>query len=130
MARLGFAANLLREHRGDGHVVALTAERIDRTEAHVLLAIDAGIEPPVSFGRIHHLPAAYLDRVMTGLRSRGLVGPDDRFTDAGRGTKDRIEALTDTLAAAPYETLPPAGLDELQALLQPIAARLRETGSR
>ncbi|MCK9824639.1 MarR family transcriptional regulator [Nocardioides cavernae] len=130
VARLWFAANMLREHRADGHVVALMAEQVDRTESHVLLAIDAGVDPPESFGRIHHLPQAYLDRVMAGLRSRGLLDPEGRFTAAGRATKDRVEALTDALAAAPYVALPPADLDELVTSMEPIAARLVETGSR
>lgn len=130
VARLWFAANMLREHRGDGHVVALMVEQVDRTEAHVFLAIDTGVQPPESFGRIHHLPAAYLAGVMSGLRARGLVDPDGRFTEAGRATKDRIEALTDALAAAPYVSLPPSDLEELMAVMEPIAARLRDAGSR
>lgn len=52
------------------------------------------------------------------------------FTDAGRETKQRIEALTDELAAPPYDTLSRAGLDELIAELEPIAAALVATGSQ
>jgi hypothetical protein len=127
VARLWHAANMLREHRGDGHVVALVSERIGGIEAHVLSALDMGIYPAESFGRIHHLPAALLVEVMAGLRDRGLLDADGRFTEAGRATKDRIEALTDALAEAPYDALEPAELDELVALLEPIAARLRAT---
>ena len=64
-----------------------------------------GIHPPESFGRIHHLPKQRLAAVMAGLRDRGLVDADGRFTDAGRETKQRIEALTDELAAPPYDAL-------------------------
>src|SRR6516164_6241828 len=39
LARLWYAGNLLREHRGDGHVVALVANGIGGTEAHVLHAL-------------------------------------------------------------------------------------------
>jgi hypothetical protein len=127
VARLWHAANMLREHRGDGHVVALVSERIGGIEAHVLSALDMGIYPAESFGRIHHLPAALLVEVMAGLRDRGLLDADGRFTEAGRATKERIEALTDALAEAPYDALEPAELDELVALLEPIAARLRAT---
>ena len=130
VARLWHAATMLREHRGDGHIAALVSERIGGTEAHVLSALDLGIHPPESFGRIHHLPEARLAAVMAGLRDRGLVDADGRFTAAGRATKDRVEALTDALAEAPYDGLEPAELDELVALLGPIAARLRATGSR
>ena len=40
VARLWHAANMLREHRGDGHIAALVSERIGGTEAHVLSALD------------------------------------------------------------------------------------------
>ena len=124
LARLWHAANMLREHRGDGHVVALVAEQVDRTECHVLLALDSGIHPPETFGRIHHLPKPYLASVMARLRERGIVDDTGHLTEAGRATKDRIEAMTDALAEAPYAALSPSELDELTTLLEPIAARL------
>src|SRR5262252_6765287 len=114
---------MLREHRGDGHIAVLVSERIGGTEAHVLSALDMGIYPAESFGRIHHLPKARLGAVMNGLRDRGLVDTDGRFTDAGRATKDRIESRTDALAEAPYEGLDPRELDQLVALLEPISTR-------
>ena len=129
VARLWHAANMLREHRGDGHVVALVSERIGGTEAHVLNALDAGIYPAESFGRIHHLPEAVLALVMAGLRDRGLLDASGRFTDAGRATKGRIESLTDALAEAPYQGLDPVELDELITVLGPISRRLEVTGS-
>ncbi|MFL6154780.1 MAG: SCO6745 family protein [Marmoricola sp.] len=129
VARLWFAANMVREHRGDGHIVALVAEGIGGLESHVLAALGADIYPAETFGRIHHLPDAQLAGVMEGLRERGLVDGSGRFTEAGRATKTRIEALTDSLAEAPYAALAPAELDELISLLEPIAARLAEAGS-
>ena len=130
VARLWHAANMLREHRGDGHIVALVSERIGGTESHVLSALDMGIFPAESFGRIHHLPAARLAEVMSGLRERGLVDVSGRLTDTGRETKRRIESLTDALAEAPYEGLDRCELDELLTSLEPIAQRLRATGSQ
>lgn len=124
VARLWHAANMLREHRGDGHIAALVSERIGGTEAHVLSALDMGIYPAESFGRIHHLPRARLAEVMAGLRNRGLVDDRGRFTDAGRATKARIEARTDDLAEAPYEGLEPVELDRLISLLEPISGKL------
>jgi hypothetical protein len=130
VARLWHAANMLREHRGDGHIVALVSEQIGRTEAHVLSALDLGIYPAESFGRIHHLPKAHLAAVMDGLRDRGLLDATGRFTDAGRRAKDRIEALTDALAEAPYAALERQDLDELIVSLEPISARLVAAGSK
>jgi hypothetical protein len=129
VARLWHAANMLREHRGDGHIAALVAERIGGTEAHVLSALDMGIYPAETFGRIHHLPESRLAETMNGLRDRGLLDLAGRFTDAGRATKDRIESMTDSLAEAPYEGLRPVDLDELVTLLEPISDRLKATGS-
>jgi hypothetical protein len=129
LTRLWHAANMLREHRGDGHIAALVSERIGGVESHVLSALDMDIYPPTSHGRIHHLPKALLAEVMGGLRERGIVDADGRFTESGRATKDRIEALTDSLAEAPYDALTQPELDELVALLEPIAARLEATGS-
>lgn len=125
VARLWFAANLLREHRGDGHIAALMAEQVGGLEAHVLCALDAGIHPAESFGRIHHLPKPVLADLMDGLRDRGLVDADGRFTPEGRATKDRVEAVTDALAEAPYAALEPAELDELIGLLEPISERVK-----
>lgn len=130
VARLWHSATMLREHRADGHIAALVGARIGGTEAHVLSALDLGIHPPESFGRIHHLPKRRLAAVMDGLRERGLVDADGRFTDAGRETKQRIEDLTDELAAPPYDALSPAELDELVAELEPITATLVAAGSK
>jgi hypothetical protein len=130
VARLWHAANMLREHRRDGHIAALVCERIGGTEAHVLSALAMGIYPAESFGRIHYLPEARLAEVMDGLRSRGLIDASGRFTDAGRATKARIESMTDALADAPYDGLEPLDLEQLIALLEPISRRLEATGSQ
>jgi hypothetical protein len=123
VARLWHAATLLREHRGDGHNAALQAHGIGGTEAHVLLALSLDMRAE-QFGRLHHLPSAQLAAVVDGLRDRGLVDAAGGFTDAGRQVKKRIEALTDELAAPPYDVLSAAELDELVAGLEPIAAAI------
>ncbi|WP_434781093.1 SCO6745 family protein [Amycolatopsis kentuckyensis] len=126
VARLWHAATLLREHRGDGHIAALLTEGIGGTEAHVLHALSVDL-PAEKFGRVWHLPAAQLDAVIDGMRARGLVGPDGWLTAEGRATKERVEALTDRLAEAPYAALTPAELDSLIADLTSISAPFRAT---
>src|SRR3954465_3339675 len=112
VARLWHAATLLREHRGDGHNAVLLAHGIGGSESHVLMALSLGMKAE-EFGRIHHLPKAQLAAVVDGLRRRGLVDAAGGFTDAGREIKDRIEALTDELAAPAYAVLSADELDEL-----------------
>ena len=125
VARLWHAATLLREHRGDGHTVALLAEGVGGTEAHVLHALFEEM-PAHEFGRVWHLPSAQLTAVIDGMRARGLVGTDGWLTDAGRATKERVEAMTDRLAEAPYDALEPGELDRLVVDLEPISNALRK----
>ena len=106
MARLWHGANLLREHRGDGHVAALLTAGIGGTEAHVLHALSEGM-PAEQFGRVSHLPHAQLAAVVDGMRTRGLIGADGWLTAAGRQIKERVESLTDELAAPAYDILEP-----------------------
>ena len=91
------------------------------TRTRVLLALSLGMRAE-EFGRIHHLPKAQLAAVVDGLRGRGLVDAAGGFTGAGRRTRERIEALTDELAAPVYDALTPDELDELIRGLEPIAA--------
>jgi len=129
VARLWHAATLLREHRGDGHIAALVTAGIGGTEAHVLHALWEGIAPE-KFGRVHHLPAHRLAAVVDEMRVRGLIDGSGSLSDAGRETKERIESITDDLAAAAYSSLEPSERDQLIADLEPITAALNAAGSR
>jgi hypothetical protein len=80
--------------------------------------------PAENFGRIHHLPAAQLAAVIDGMRDRDLIGDDGWLSKQGRAVKQRVEALTDSLAAKPYESLEPDELDELVASLEPLTTLL------
>lgn len=127
-ARFFHAGSLLREHRGDGHIAALMVEGIGGVESHVIYALAMDM-PAEQFGRVHHLPAAQLAAVIGGLCRRGLVGDDGRLTDDGRAVNQRIEALTDDLAASPYERLASSDLDELSSALEPLAELLLDAQS-
>jgi hypothetical protein len=129
VARLWHAATLLREHRGDGHNAALVAAGIGGTQAHVLHALSENI-PAHKFGRIHHLPADQLAKVVDEMQARGLIDACGWLSDAGQATKDRIESLTDDLAAPAYSGLEPGELGQLIADLEPISAALAAAGSR
>jgi hypothetical protein len=57
------------------------------------------------------------------MRARGLIESSGWLTDAGRETKERIESLTDDLAAPPYDALKPSELDQLIADSSPSPQR-------
>jgi len=63
-----------------------------------------------------------------GLRERGLVDAEGKFTPAGRETRSRIEALTDALAAPAYDCLQPHEIDQLTADLEPLVERIATAG--
>jgi Helix-turn-helix family len=127
VARLWHAATLLREHRGDGHLAALVSAGIGGQEAHVLHALSLGMKPE-EYGRLDPLTPAQLAAVVDGLRARGLVDATAAFTAAGRETKDRIESMTDALAAPAYESLQPGEVDQLIADLEPLVATIDSVG--
>jgi hypothetical protein len=67
---------------------------------------------------------AQLTAAIEGMRDRSLIGDDGWLSQQGRSVKQRVEELTDDLAAKPYEHLEPDELDELVATLEPLATLL------
>jgi hypothetical protein len=122
--RLWHASTLLREHRGDGHIVALAVAELGPCEAHVLrLAVSGApaesIRPYRGWGEEDWANAA------ERLRSRGLLDGSGGPTDAGRELHRSVEVLTDRLATVPAEAVDP---DRLARLLQPVHRSIAASG--
>jgi hypothetical protein len=117
---LWHAATLLREHRGDGHVAALTAAGLDGCEAHVSLAALGGIPRPVLQENRRWSDEDW-DAATSRLMERGWLNPDGTVTAAGRAGRAALEATTDALAAAPWEALGSDPTERLYDLLVPLA---------
>jgi hypothetical protein len=121
--RLFHAQTLLREHRGDGHVAALTLGGLDPVEAlltHLGSADGGGLALPViraTRGWSDEEWAAGQRR----LRERGLIDDQDQCTSDGRTLRATIEAHTDAAAAAPYDHLGPDRTARLRELVKPLA---------
>ena len=130
-ARQSGCAKMLRRILGDRvdtPAFAHAAELLTRAatsglESHVLAALDMDM-PAHEFSRLQHLPATQLGAVIDGMRDRGLIGSDGWLSENGRAVKQRVESLTDDLAAKPYESLEPVEIDELTDTLEPIAKLL------
>ena len=124
VARLFHAASLLHEHRGDGHIAVLMIEGVGGLEAHVLFALDMGM-PAEKLGNLSTTSRPRSSPPSsTESRDRGLIGDDGWLSEQGHAVKQRVEALTDDLAAKPYGSLEPGEVDELMATLEPLAALL------
>ncbi len=63
-------------------------------------------------------------------RVQGLIDASGWLSEAGREIKERIESLTDDLAAPAYDSLESTELDQLIADLEPISAALEAAGYR
>jgi hypothetical protein len=125
---LWHACSLLREHRFDGHVAALTGYGVRGIDA-LLLQVGSG----------KYLDAAAL-RSFRGwteeewaeaeelLRGRGSLDADGRLTAAGAELRGAVERVTDRLAAEPWERLGETSRERLFALLAPLDARLEGPG--
>lgn len=111
------AATLLREHRGDGHIVALQAHGIDPTEALVSHAA-AGAAPEEVFSSRQWTGEEW-SAARERLVSRGLLQADGGVTEEGLRIRTSIEKLTDELAAAPWQALTDDEVTRLAELLVP-----------
>lgn len=113
VARLWWATTVLREYRGDGHVLAATHAGLNGLET-TLTHIGAGVvtRPTMQPNRgwTDEQWAAAEDR----LRSRGLLDGDNALTSAGAELRARIEAETDRLATPSLRAVE----DELPLLRQ------------
>ena len=113
---LWHAATLLREHRGDGHVAALTAAGISGREAGVLHAIATAIPRSVlDVGR--HYTEQEWESLTARLAERGLLEFSGAITPAGRALKAEIENTTDRIAAPAYAELTDSAVEDLTTSL-------------
>ena len=116
----------LREHRGDGHVAALTAAGLDGLEAHVLIALDGGTSPD-DLQKTRGWTAADWDAAVERCAHRGLLDAGG-LTAAGRALRADIEATTDRLAAGPFAAVTEAQRAGLLAVLEPVATAVSRSG--
>jgi hypothetical protein len=123
--RLWHAATLLREHRGDGHVVALQAAGLDPVEALVSHAA-VGAAPVAVFGSRQWTDEQW-SAAVERLRGRGLVDADGVATDAGRDLRRAVEQQTDAFAAAPWAVLGPRA-GRLAQLVGPMMMTIVQSG--
>lgn len=124
---LWHAATLVREHRGDGHVVALTAAGLDPCEAHAS-RLAADDSPPDSIQPYRGWSDDDWHAAAERLRRRDWLEKDGTLTRAGATIRQRVEDETDRLAATVVDALGDDGFARLRELLTPIAERLRASG--
>ncbi len=128
LLRLWFACTLWREHRGDGHNIALAAADIDGIECHVLLAA-RGVGDQATIGKIRGWSLADWTSAIDRLAERGLLTAAGDLTPAGRQLRSDIETHTDRLASRPRVDLGESGTERLIELIEPMVGELISSGS-
>ncbi|HEY9369032.1 SCO6745 family protein [Streptomyces sp.] len=114
--RLWHATTLLREHRGDAHLVALLSAGLDPVEALVShTATGKGMSPRWVLASRGWRRADW-EAAAERLRGRGLLDAEGELTEAGVALREELEAQTDRLDSAPYEHLGAAGVERLTEL--------------
>jgi hypothetical protein len=127
IASLWLACTVLREHRGDGHVlaaVALGLRGIDAMTTHVATGAVTTEMVIHSRGWTEDEAAASVAR----LQARGLLDRDGRLTKTGGAQRRDLESTTDRLAAAPIERLGETGVERLLDTATPLARHLFDEG--
>lgn len=109
--RLWWATTVIREHRGDGHVLAATAAGLSGLET-TLTHIASGAVTREIMQPNRGWTDDEWDATRDGLVRRGVLGPDGSLTAAGRELRTSVEADTDRLARPVLEAL----ADDVSAL--------------
>ena len=121
----------LREHRGDGHWAATSAEGLDGVECHVLHAAEGAM--PLDFlQQVSRWDDRSWRAGIDRLVDRGLVeeGPAGlALSAAGRDVKLRLERATDRSAAQPLEAVGTDRTERLRFLLRAPVERIMASGS-
>jgi hypothetical protein len=124
---LWLAATVLREHRGDGHVLAGVAHGLRGLDATVTFAATGAITRAMvqsSRGWTDEDWAQSSRR----LAARGLLDSGGRLTKTGGTLRRDVEDLTDRLAAGPVERLGSTGVARAISLATPLSRHLMDTG--
>jgi len=101
--KLWHACTLLREHRFNGHIAALTVGGLSGLEA---LVTARGAGPGMDPATIHRMRGwthEECEDAAQRLRGRGLLDADNRLTTAGRALWNSVEEMTDYMAAEVWD---------------------------
>ena len=94
--------NLLREHRGDGHIIAVIAARLTPCQAAPMLIATTGEDRA---GRSWRWPDDMWNQAVASLQERGWLNDSGLPTDEGLAARARVEDETDALSLEPWEQL-------------------------
>jgi hypothetical protein len=127
VAAVWLAATILREHRGDGHVLAGVAAGLRGIDASVTFAATGAITRAI-IQPTRGWKDEDWEQSVRRLQARGLLDTGGRLTKTGGALRRDVEDATDRLAAGPVERLGSTGVERAIELATPISRHLIDTG--
>lgn len=122
--KLWHACTLLREHRFDGHVAALTSHGLDGLESLVTaLAAGNGMDVP-TIRRFRGWSEEEWDAGVERLKDRGILDAAGALTAGGRALRAEVELTTDRLASDVWDTMDVPSREQLFSRLRRLATLL------
>lgn len=121
------AATVLREHRGDGHVLAAVAAGLRGLDATLTFVATGAITREVIQPNRGWSDDDW-EQSLRRLQARGILDRDGRLTKTGGALRRDVEDLTDRLAAAPVERLGETGVERAIDLAAPLSRHLIDSG--
>jgi len=120
------AATVLREQRGDGHVMACVGAGLRGLDAAVT-HVATGAIPRALIQPTRGWTDLDWSASERRLQARGLLDTGGRLTKSGGSLRRDVEALTDRLAAGPVERIGETGVKSAIELAAPIARSLMDS---
>jgi len=122
--KLWHACTLLREHRFDGHVAALTVHGLDGLES-LVTAVGAGSGmDPATMRSFRGWTEEEWDQGVERLRLRGILDAAGALTAEGRALRTGVEVMTDRLAGDVWAAMDERSRDRLFEILRRLATLL------
>jgi hypothetical protein len=122
--KLWHACTLLREHRFDGHIAALTVHELGGLESLVTaIAAGSGLDA-ATMRRFRGWTEEEWDQGVERLRRRGVLDAERRLTALGRALRTDVEEMTDRLSGDVWKAMDEPARDQLFATLRKLSTRL------
>ena len=122
--KLWHACTLLREHRFDGHVAALTVHGLDGLESLVTaIAAGSGMDA-TTMRRFRGWTEEEWDQGVERLRSRGILDASGALTHEGSALRTGVEEMTDRLAGDVWAAMDEPSREHLFDALRRLATLL------
>lgn len=121
---LWHACSLLREHRFDGHIAALTVHGLDGLDALVLASASGTGMDAETMQKVRGWTEDEINAGWDRVGNRGLVNAEHGLTSEGSALMVGVEEMTDRLAAEVWDALSEARREHLFGTLHRVASRL------